>query len=170
MTSTNICPTCAHANEVDAGYCINCGTLLVSSKSNITTVPITDSDLGKVTPREPATPALGLNSLVLFVAGDQTPIVIQDEDEVVLGRNVPENGYYVVDLGVYQVEGVSRQHAAISAVEDGYTVMDLQSTNGTWLNGTLLLTQTPYQLRSGDQLRLGKLTIYVYFQSGQSPA
>jgi pSer/pThr/pTyr-binding forkhead associated (FHA) protein len=53
----------------------------------------------------------------------------------------------------------------VYVAEDGYSLEDLGSTNGTWLNGTLTLKHVPYKLHSGDQIRLGTLTLYVYFDS-----
>jgi ABC-type multidrug transport system ATPase subunit/pSer/pThr/pTyr-binding forkhead associated (FHA) protein len=47
---------------------------------------------------------------------------------------------------------VSAQHAKVVRLEDAYVVIDLESTNGTWLNGRRT-DRAP--LRDGDVLRLG---------------
>jgi len=59
--------------------------------------------------------------------------------------------------------GVSREHAIISyEVSLGaYTVEDLQSTNGTKVNGKRVRSAT---LAPGDELRIGKTTLR--FESG----
>ncbi len=41
--------------------------------------------------------------------------------------------------------------------------MDLGSSNGTQLNGSPLVANEPVRLESGDEIRLGKLSIRVYF-------
>ena len=46
----------------------------------------------------------------------------------------------------------SRYHAEIRAGHDGFRVVDLQSTNGTYVNGTAI---TEYRLRDGDEIRIG---------------
>ena len=54
---------------------------------------------------------------------------------------------------------VSDEHAAVEPDGDGWTVRDLGSTNGTYLNGAKV-TQ-PTEVGAGDQLRLGKTRIEV---------
>ena len=50
----------------------------------------------------------------------------------------------------------SRQHAEIRPVGSGHVLVDLGSTNGTLLNGTLVHEQ---QLRDGDQITIGSTTL-----------
>jgi signal transduction histidine kinase len=51
---------------------------------------------------------------------------------------------------------VSRRHAEIRRVDDSFRLVDLGSSNGTYLNGKAV-DQVP--LRSGDQIRLGQTVI-----------
>lgn len=53
---------------------------------------------------------------------------------------------------------VSRQHAEIRRVENDYAVSDLNSSNGTFVNGQRVRNQ---RLNSGDQLQLGS-TLMLY--------
>lgn len=59
--------------------------------------------------------------------------------------------------------GVSRQHVLIR--NEGYflTVLDLGSTNGSWLNGVQLLPNQKRLLRNGDLMQLGNLRLKVIF-------
>jgi hypothetical protein len=52
--------------------------------------------------------------------------------------------------------GVSRQHALISAEVDGFKIKDLQSQNGTFVNGERI-TERP--LKDGDQIVVGDAII-----------
>ncbi|MBE0690565.1 MAG: FHA domain-containing protein [Anaerolineae bacterium] len=61
-------------------------------------------------------------------------------------------------------KGVSRLHAAIVRNEDTLTLVDLNSSNGTFLNGQLLVPDTPRVLRDGDEIRFGRLVAHLYFQ------
>jgi DNA-binding response OmpR family regulator len=63
------------------------------------------------------------------------------------------------------VEGklISRRHAAISRVGQGYVLSDLESQNGTALNGTRLAE--PAQLHDGDQIDLGGMGKLVFSDS-----
>lgn len=54
---------------------------------------------------------------------------------------------------------VSDEHAMVRPDGDGWTVRDLGSTNGTYLNGAKV-TQ-PTSVGAGDQLRIGKTRIEV---------
>ena len=54
---------------------------------------------------------------------------------------------------------VSDEHAEILPDEGGWSIRDLGSTNGTFLNNAKVMR--PTQLAAGDQLRLGKTHIEV---------
>lgn len=70
-----------------------------------------------------------------------------------------------VDLTVFggQLLGVSRLHATIEAFGERLMLKDMGSVNGTRLNGTLLTPSHVYQIFHGDEIRLGKLSVRVYF-------
>jgi len=47
---------------------------------------------------------------------------------------------------------VSRQHAKLEKTPNGFSITDMGSTNGTWINGTKIESQ---QLQSSDRIRIG---------------
>lgn len=53
----------------------------------------------------------------------------------------------------------SDEHAQLLPGDGGWTVRDLGSTNGTYLNGAKVTRPTP--LAAGDQLRFGKTSVEV---------
>jgi hypothetical protein len=58
-----------------------------------------------------------------------------------------------------QERSVSRQHAVIGIDEDGgFSIVDLDSDNGTGVNGMLLVPGTSHTLRSGDVVHLGDVS------------
>jgi pSer/pThr/pTyr-binding forkhead associated (FHA) protein len=63
--------------------------------------------------------------------------------------------------------GVSRRHAAIRLQDKQLHVSDLGSSNGTFLNGTRLNAHRPYQIKDGDEVRLGQMVLRLYFQSNK---
>ena len=60
-----------------------------------------------------------------------------------------------------ETNGVSRVHAAIHDQEGMVYITDLNSTNGTRINGLLLTPSQPYRLRESDELQFGNLTLIV---------
>ncbi len=57
--------------------------------------------------------------------------------------------------------GVSRQHVILFPTDEGPCVIDLNSRNGTWINGLYLEPGRKYRLRSGDRIELGSLKMMV---------
>lgn len=49
----------------------------------------------------------------------------------------------------------SSRHAEIRRKQTGFVIVDLKSTNGTLLNGKLLVSETPASLHDGDIIRVG---------------
>jgi phosphoserine phosphatase RsbU/P len=66
---------------------------------------------------------------------------------------------------ILEVAAVSRRHAVIMQEEDRYTVQDLGSRNGTFVNGHRVVDRSP--LRNGDQLLICDLLLS--FQDITSP-
>ncbi|MDJ0789142.1 MAG: FHA domain-containing protein [Myxococcota bacterium] len=69
-------------------------------------------------------------------------------DETIIGRN-PTTDITLLD------EGISREHALILYDEDAdtYSIEDLQSTNGTKVNGKRVRSA---ELSDGDELQIGQ--------------
>lgn len=65
------------------------------------------------------------------------------KDKLMIGREAP------ADL-VYQVPTISKRHFVIRRGTEGFTIEDLRSTNGTYLNG--LPVHEPVPLRDGDEV------------------
>ena len=77
--------------------------------------------------------------------------------ETLIGRN-PTTDIALLD------EGISREHAIIlyDEVNDGYSVEDLQSTNGTQVNGKRVRAAA---LSHGDEIRIGR-TLFEFVREG----
>ena len=56
--------------------------------------------------------------------------------------------------------GISRFHMKIDREGDEFTVSDLNSTNGTFINGERLAPHLPHKVKRGDELRIGKCIYY----------
>lgn len=97
-----------------------------------------------------------------IIVNSGVPVPIPRQDEVVIGRSDPVTNTLVdVDLtslgGVSG--GVSRQHARMVFAQNVWTIEDLDSTNGTYLNGAPLRPFEPQPLHDGDQVKLGQMVL-----------
>ncbi len=162
MADPRICPYCKHENDPQAERCAQCSQPLRYDTT------IWKAGTIKDVPRPALRPDFDTNVLYLYVVGGQAPIRHQGRGDAILGRssdNPASNPATLIDLSDYHALslGVSRQHAVLSYQDNTYTIEDLNSSNGTWLNGNRLLAGQAYPLRSGDHIQLGELIIFLYF-------
>ena len=105
--------------------------------------------------------------LLMQIGGDnRTTVGMEVVDRIVIGRTDPDASFHPdLDLSPYrgQEHGVSREHAAITRGDKSLFIEDLESTNGTRINGFELEPHHPYRLRDGDELELGRVRIIVRF-------
>ncbi|WP_280268119.1 FHA domain-containing protein [Nocardia wallacei] len=88
-------------------------------------------------------------------------IVLHGNDFLIGKRSVSQGLLPEIDLGIAPVDiGVSRSHARLHLDDDGLTVTDLGSTNGTSLNGSddPIPPNTPIPLHNGDRIHVGGWT------------
>jgi len=71
-----------------------------------------------------------------------------------------------IDLTPYQAyeNGVSRLHAVLKKNDNRVIIMDLGSSNGTYVNGVRLKPENEYPLSHGNIIALGKLKIQFLMQ------
>ncbi|MEK6322069.1 MAG: DUF3616 domain-containing protein [Acidobacteriota bacterium] len=84
-----------------------------------------------------------------------------DKHEVEIGK-APHNHITLID------PTVSNTHAIVIAREAGYTIVDLGSRNGTFVNGERLGSQA-HTLRHGDKVQLGQ-TVLTFRNPGETNA
>ena len=110
-------------------------------------------------------PAAGICFLIMRLS---KTIVVRTEEDFFIGRDDDEFILKpLVNLAEFDgfAMGVSRRHAMICPVKHGYEVIDLISTNGTWLDGRRLAPNKPYPLAPGAQLRVGREQLLVIYRS-----
>lgn len=72
-------------------------------------------------------------------------------DETVTVGRAPDNTFHLDDVSI------SSHHAQILPKGDGFILKDLDSTNGTKLNGTAVNADEEYILNTGDKILFGKI-------------
>jgi FHA domain len=168
--SGKFCPVCKKKNAFEAAVCMYCGASLeVLSTDSATTkgteLPTDGTEkAGEEVFDEAAIPVDGI---AFYVDGISEPVFSNSKKEFIMGRKVEETSGELFDLskiGGYHL-GVSRRHALIRRTSSGYEVMDLSSSNGTWLNDERLIPNKAYPLARGSQLRLARVRLFVLYRS-----
>ncbi|MCM1179661.1 MAG: FHA domain-containing protein [Clostridium sp.] len=88
-----------------------------------------------------------------IVPGSYLPVHI--ENSIVIGC-MEEGCNYLL-----KQRGISRMHAKLMYKPDGLYLLDLNSTNGTYLNGELLASGEEYRLEEGDMVAFAQCEFYV---------
>src|SRR5512134_1368017 len=165
-----ICTNCQHKNVAGAMFCAECGAQL-DGVDTLITQAITDEqiaeELKKPSRPEPASaPINSWISLHLMDSGKILPLA--SRNEFTLGR-LSEGQPIMpdIDLTPYQAyaSGVSRLHVVIKRESSRVVIMDLGSSNGTYLNGRRLNPHVEETLNHGDVVALGKLKIQVLLRN-----
>ena len=169
------CPVCKNKNEGGAIVCKYCGASLDEYP---TSAAVTTRNTGSInnlpaklgeSPMETSIPDDGI---AIYIAGTAKPVFICSDKEFVVGRKMGEDSSDpILDLsefGGFNM-GISRRHATIRRTETGYEIIDLSSTNGTWLNDNRLIPDKPYPLANGSQLRVGRMRFLVLYRPIPEP-
>jgi pSer/pThr/pTyr-binding forkhead associated (FHA) protein len=107
----------------------------------------------------------GLPARVKFLVSEGRALFeFATAEPIIVGRSSSTTAVNL-DLSPYNAAdlGISRSHARIEVFGDRLMIKDLGSVNGTRLNGTLLTPNFVYELQHGDELKLGRLKMRVYF-------
>ncbi|MEJ5222897.1 MAG: FHA domain-containing protein [Anaerolineales bacterium] len=161
-----ICPNCKHEAIDGTIFCLECGAHLVSVDSRATQTIQTSGMSGikeaiRVT-EPPAIAARTWATLHLIESGQLIPL--GERKEYTLGRvNEGQPVTPDIDLNPYHAfeNGVSRLHAVIKHSENRTIIIDLGSSNGTFVNGVRLAPQIETPLKNGDLIALGKLKFQI---------
>jgi pSer/pThr/pTyr-binding forkhead associated (FHA) protein len=169
-----ICSSCRHNNIAGAVFCSECGTLL-STVDPLTTQSIPPAQAAEALKQKSAAPITSAMSqaplsnwvtLHLLDTGQVLPLA--ERNEFTLGRI--SDGQPImpdVDLSPYQAyaRGVSRLHAVLKREASHVFLMDLGSSNGTFVNGKRLSPNVDHAIANGDVVALGKLKMQILIKA-----
>jgi FHA domain/zinc-ribbon domain len=140
------CPECGFQNPEAANYCSKCGAALVRETGGAdTTMAFTPEELEETSPLED----LGVEGPALVVrsgGGRAGQHFVPQGDRTTIGRS-PDCDIFLDDVTV------SRQHAVLNRSNDGFTIEDQGSLNGTFVNRRRIERA---DLADGDELQIGK--------------
>lgn len=169
MATQKPCPACQRPNDDLATRCTHCGEPLVALLPSHITTPVEAAKIPHLTQPSPAESLMRQNAgmFVFQILGHDKPLLVHIHPRITIGRFSIGDTPPTVDLGPYSGStlGVSRQHAVITTTGKGYTLQDLNSTNGTWVNEQKLSPNETVPIANGDLLHFGQLACYAYFQA-----
>ncbi len=163
------CPYCGFENREGVLFCEECGQPFVGQADA--------SDTSRLDPENHetfkgrmtwGTARFDEGATVLIRIRDLAePLAFEPDMETIIGRfdpgalEAPD-----IDFAPYDAAelGVSRRHGMIRRGEDTLTLVDLDSTNGTFLNGQRLIPHQPRVLRDGDEIRMGRFVFNIFFR------
>lgn len=165
------CPYCGYRNRPGSLFCEDCAQPLHEDARLMTlqTRQIDDDESELLRQSTWGTASFEPHAIVVIHVRDASePLHLRPTaDQLTIGRADVSNPIRPdLDLTPYGAmeNGVSRLHAAIARNDNTLTLVDLGSSNGTFLNGQRLTEQTPRVLRDGDEIRFGRLVTHIYFQ------
>lgn len=163
------CRDCGATQYQGTLYCTECGrNLLQDSKQTTDVLPFSEFA------HKPPPPPVSELELEHVQAAKPITFVIPSSrrrhklsliKQIQIGRSFEDtttNLDLTEDNGIEL--GVSRIHAVLQWSNKGIVIMDLGSTNGTFLNNHHLPTNKPYPVQSGDELRFGELLAHIFFE------
>jgi hypothetical protein len=153
------CPACKLGNDANAVNCKHCGASL-----DLTSARSSPGEKDAQGAREYSIPSDGV---AFYFSGITTPIAVTTDEEFILGRKTEGESEPLVDLTNPDgfAMGVSRRHAMVRAAGNGYVIIDLNSSNGTWVDGKILVPTQQYDLPSGGLIQLGRLKLVAIYNS-----
>jgi len=146
------CTNCGHPNKAEARYCANCGAALQDE----TTLGMSPVEIEVEGPDEFPFPEDELEpgqALLLVKHGPNAgSTFLIEADSTSVGRN-PQSDVFLDDVSV------SRTHAEIRRRDDGFTIHDLGSMNGTYVNRERVEMT---KLAQHDEVQIGRFRL-VFF-------
>ena len=147
------CNNCGHRNPGKSNFCSSCGAPLEHPTGEESTVTLGAVDATEA-PDDEISVALdelpeGAGLLVVKRGPNAGSKYTLDQSVITAGRH-PESDIFLDDITV------SRRHAEFRRGRKGYTVADVGSLNGTYLNRGRI-DESP--LTNGDEVQIGKFRL-----------
>jgi len=143
------CPECGFQNPVAANFCSKCGTHLTTDESGEQTMTFTPEEIAE----DPGAvlqdlPGKGPALVVRSGGGRAGESFFPPGERTLIGRS-PDCDVFLDDVTV------SRKHAELVQSGDRFTIKDLGSLNGTFVNRRRIEAEE-VEVDDDDELQIGK--------------
>jgi pSer/pThr/pTyr-binding forkhead associated (FHA) protein len=142
-------------------FCSSCGSVLVAATSDTTVTIQPVEELTDLTDEDAAVTLLELPrgvGMLVVKRGPNTGSRYVLESELTKAGRHPESDIFLDDITV------SRRHAEFTTGEEGTTVRDVGSLNGTYVNRERI---DEAKLASGDEVQIGKFKLLYLLATGE---
>jgi pSer/pThr/pTyr-binding forkhead associated (FHA) protein len=153
------CRRCGHQNDPGANFCSSCGAALAGpdDETTLTLAALEDrqaleAEFGGLLEEL----AVGVGMVVVRRGPNQGSSFMLDRTVTTLGRH-PDSDIFLDDVTV------SRRHAEVRRVGNGFEVADAGSLNGTYVNQARVEHE---RLNNGDEVQVGKFKLVYVSLSG----
>ncbi len=150
-TQLKECPQC-HSILVSK-FCAKCGKPTVERKEDFFCLPEEKNDIQDT--EDTSTQTIIIKSAPSLKL-QHAEILLSASDGDILGRT---NGNHVDELGKFKV--ISSRHAELNLKDNKWFITDLNSTNGTFVNGQKIEVGEQYELHNDDTLTLANVDFSV---------
>jgi pSer/pThr/pTyr-binding forkhead associated (FHA) protein len=143
-----VCTRCGHRNDSSARFCSSCGAAIEVGQ---------DHPHGDSTVELPTVPTVPHGGAVLHVlrGPNAGSTYLLDRDDTSIGRH-PDSAIFLDDITV------SRRHSSVERHDEQFTLHDVGSLNGTYVNRTRVEEQV---LADGDEVQVGRF--HLVFHRGE---
>lgn len=165
------CPNCQKEEPSGALFCSGCGAQLIfpsaDDRSTILQKNGAQPSAGSTTATTPLYGVAPDETFALYLIEEKIFLTTTEEEKLTIGRKSPDQAVSPdIDLSAYDAyeKGVSRLHARITREDNTfgtYHILDLNSSNGTRINGARIPINSAVPIHNNDILTLGKLKIQV---------
>ena len=94
---------------------------------------------------------------------------VSNKPSLLISKPVFSIGRHPASDFVLEQKTVSGRHAVIEQKQNGYFIVDQNSTNKTRVNGAELAPKIPKQLNDGDEIKFDKFSFIFKLEQVESP-
>ncbi len=148
-----LCPNCQQPVLPNSRFCSSCGAALATGETTTMTPVDETGPIPAIDPELLRGLAPG-DAVLVIHRGPAEGVRFELKEPLVTAGRGPESTIFLDDVTV------SRQHAEFARGEQGWTVSDVGSLNGSYVNKNLIDSQL---LSTGDEVQIGKYR-FIFLQ------
>lgn len=146
-------------NKIPSSKIVEFSRLILNDSNALEDIYTNINIINSYNHKEITTPNKTSESLSLVLTSTNAPSSIQfviDKDNYIIGRKESE-----VDGYISFSKMVGRKHCKINMENNMFYIVDLESSNGTYINGKRMLSNQPIEINNLDRIRIANIEFSV---------